>query len=190
MDVNDFGKKRKKTIFFSSAFIVALVLIVGLSYSFFVKSKKQEQGNVIATSCFDIDLVGQNPINLASAYPISEEDGMNTIPYTFTITNICDNKINYDINLESLVTTTFNSDSIMTAIDTNIKLYSSYEKGTNYFENSKDARHLTSGFLNKGDSKTFNLRLWIDKNASSTEQNKIFESKIIVYANLDYQSSM
>lgn len=176
----------KKIISTSLAIVLAIILIGGISFAFFIKSGKQEQRNVITTSsCFNIKLEGENPINLATAYPISEEAGMNTAPYTFTITNTCNSKTHYDISLEALSTTTFNSDSIMTALDTTAKSYSDYEVGKNYFENSKDSRILTSGVLNKGDSKTYNLRLWISENAPITEQNKIFESKIVVYANLD-----
>lgn len=176
-------ENKKSVISLSLAIVLAIVLIGGISSAFFIKTKKQDEKNVIATSaCFDVKLEdNKNPINLASAYPISDVDGQATAPYTFTITNICNNKINYEVNLESLANTTFDNSSIKVSFDNDTKLYSEYDEANKYFEDSKDSRHLASGVLNqKGDSKEYELRLWIDKDAPITEQSKIFESKIII----------
>lgn len=183
-------EKKKNIISLSLVIVLAIVLIGGISSAFFIKTKKQDEMNVIATSaCFDVKLEdNKSPINLASAYPISDTDGEATTPYTFKITNICNNKVNYDINLESLENTTFNNSSIKVSFDNNVKLYSLYDQVNTYFESSIDSRHLTSGVLNKkGDSVEYNLRLWIDKDAPVTEQNKIFESKIIINVSLNNQ---
>ena len=42
--------------------IVALLLIVGVSYAFWQKTKIQEDTNIVASGCFKVELEGNNPI--------------------------------------------------------------------------------------------------------------------------------
>ena len=70
------GKEKKKAIIISSMSIVALLLIVGISYAFWQTTKIQEDTNIIASGCFGVELEGNNPISLSNAYPVTEEIGM------------------------------------------------------------------------------------------------------------------
>ena len=62
-------------------------------------SLSQTGTNAFITDCFKITYVDSNDINLESAIPMSENDALNLTPYTFTISNICNHVINYNINL-------------------------------------------------------------------------------------------
>lgn len=177
-------QKKKKILILSIFCTVAIMLIAGVSYAFWQKTKTQENPNVIATKCFDITLSGKNAIDLPESYPLSDEEGMQTLPFTFTIENICDYKTSYTVNLESLAASTLSSSSIKVALEDNYKLYSLYTTTDKHFPDSVESRILTSGVLSKGESKTYNLRIWIDKNAPSTEQSKRFESKIVINSEL------
>lgn len=173
-------KKKKKLLLLSIVCTIAIALGIGISYAFWQETKVQEETNVIASDCFDIELSGNKAINLAKAYPLVDESGMQTLPFTFTITNLCDYKTVYTINLESLATTTLQSSSLKVALDDSYKLYSNYKTTNKHFSDSKESRILGSGVLLKKESKTYNLRLWIDSNVPNTEQNKVFESKIVI----------
>ena len=173
-------KKKKKIILISSITIATLILIVGISYAFWQTTKLQNDTNIIASGCFGVELEGNEAINISSAYPLNIEEGMKGTPYTFTITNTCSGSANYIVNLESLSTTTFESSSIRVALDDTNKLYSEYEESNKYYSDSKEARTLISGELESSESITYNLRMWIDENASNSEQNKVFASKIVV----------
>lgn len=177
-------QRKKKMLILSIFCTIAIMLVVGVSYAFWQKTKTQENPNVIATKCFDISLSGKNAIDLPESYPLSDEDGMQTLPFTFTIENICDYKTSYTVNLESLAASTLSNTSIKVALEENFKLYSLYTTTDKHFPDSVESRILTSGVLSKGESKTYNLRLWIDKDAPSTEQNKRFESKIVINSEL------
>ena len=176
---------KKRTILICSITVVAVILIVGISYAFWQLTKLQEDTNIISSGCFGVSLEGNEAINLTSAYPLKTEEGMKSTPYTFTITNTCSGSANYIVNLESLANTTFASSSIRVALDNTDKLYSEYEESNKYFEDSIEARTLISGTLEDNGSVTYNLRMWIDENAPSTEQNKIFASKIVVTSGAD-----
>lgn len=174
------GKEKKKVIIISSMSIVALLLIVGISYAFWQTTKIQEDTNIVASGCFGVELEGNNPISLSNSYPIPSEAGMETTPYTFTITNTCEGEATYNVNLEALANTTFQNDSIRVALDDSNKLYSEYSVTEKYYETSKEARTLISGTLESKGSVTYNLRIWIDEEAPNTEQNKVFASKIVI----------
>lgn len=181
MSEETYNKKKKRALL-SLFCALGILLLGGISYAFWQKTSTQEEENVIATDCFNVELQGKNAaINLAESYPLSNEDGMQNLPFTFTIENTCDYKVAYTINLESLENTTFQSNSIKVALDDSYKLYSLYTEADKYFNTSKDARVLQTGVLDKKEtSKEYNLRLWIDENAPTTEQDKVFASKIIV----------
>lgn len=180
---------KRKVIIASSISIVALLLIVGISYAFWQTTKIQEDTNIIASGCFEVSLEGKNPINLSSAYPMLIEEGMGSQPYTFTITNTCNSDANYVVNLEALEETTFNSSSIRVALDENNKLFNEYEEAEKYYETSKEARTLISGTLTSNENVTYNLRMWIDEETPVTEQSKVFKSKIIVTTGQNGQST-
>ena len=177
---------KKKAMLICSITVLAVILIVGISYAFWQVTKVQEETNVIASGCLNITLEGNKAINLNSVYPITKEEGMKTTPYSFTLTNTCNNEVNYIVNLESLQETTFQNTSIRVEIDNEAtsknKLYSNYTEANKYFDTSKEARTLVSGTLGNNGTIAYNLRMWIDEDTPNTEQNKIFKSKIVATA--------
>ncbi|MGM9834388.1 MAG: hypothetical protein ACI31M_01230 [Bacilli bacterium] len=165
--------------------IVSALLIVGMvavSYAYWSISRVQETTNVLASGCIDISLTAEeNVITIQNAIPITDEEGMSLVPYTFTVTNTCKSSIQYDVVLESLAGTTLQNTSVQVALGSSNKLYSEYEEVETTLTDSKEARRLTTGVLTaENNSKTYELRLWIDEDAPLSEQNKSFEAKIVI----------
>ncbi|MGM9834956.1 MAG: LamG domain-containing protein [Bacilli bacterium] len=180
--------KKKSIILISLSVLLMICITVGMSYSYFQKTKKQTITNVAATSCLDINLTGNNEIDLQNEFPISDEEGMELVPYTFTITNTCTSPIQYDVVLESLAGTTLQNTSVQVALGNSNKMYSNYETVETTLTDSKEARRLTTGVLTaENNSKTYELRLWIDKDAPLSEQNKSFATKIMINGTLAQQ---
>ena len=176
-------KKNKKIVIGLVIMItLSIMVVIGVSYAYWQVTKTQETNNVVATGCFNVTLTEKNPINLASAYPISSTKGMQTTPYEFTIKNTCQYNTAYTVNLESLANTTFANTSIRVALNTTHKLYSQYDVATKYYSTSKESRKLVSGTLQANGTVTYSLRLWVDEAVTTSETNKKFESKIIVTA--------
>ena len=136
--------------------------------------------------CFGVDFVGNNPINLENSFPITSEEGMKLQPYTFTITNTCNGKAAYDVNLEALSATTIQNRNVRVALEDINKLYSEYQEAEKYYEDSVESRKLISGRLEANESVTYNLRIWIDESVTLEEQDKVFKSKIVVNASEDF----
>ena len=91
---------KNRTIIAIIATMSLFLLIVGISYAYWQKTKVQSDKNIISTGCFGVNLEGNEAINLSSAYPMKTEEGMKLQPYTFTITNTCSGRANYIVNLE------------------------------------------------------------------------------------------
>ncbi|MGM9834312.1 MAG: hypothetical protein ACI31M_00845 [Bacilli bacterium] len=174
--------KRKSIFLIFIATLLIICISLGVSYSYFKKTNKQSLINTAATKCLELSLTGKNEIDLQRTIPISDEEGMGLEPYIFTVTNTCSSSIEYDVILESLVDTSFQNTSIQVALNNDYNLYSEYNDATKTFTDSISAKRLKRDVLDsENNSKTYELRLWIDKDAPLTEQNKTFLAKIIIY---------
>ena len=164
-----------------------LIGVVGVSYAFWRASFSSKNDNSLTATCFNVSFTDQNNISIEKAYPLLDKDGKKLTPYEFTITNNCDTYVKYDINLEVLNTSTLtNMDYIKLMLDDGTPaLVSSYNVTTKTLSNASSAYKISTGYLNAKESKTYNLRLWLDENMTGeTEgvQNNTFTSKITVNA--------
>ena len=176
-------KNNKKAII-----ILILLLItvsVGISYAYWRLTLQQTGENKIASSCLSIELVEESEfIRMEKAYPILDEEGMQTTPYTFTIRNTCDTFIDYEVSLGMLDTTTLKSEYVAAVLDYNeIKTLNTYEETT--IDGYKEGRILQKGSLSQGDEVSYNLRLWMDEDVTienTGSMNQTFEAKVVVTA--------
>ncbi len=176
--------KNKKTMIAIISVIAVILVLIGVTYAYWLVTKEQVGENVISSACLDISINGSNDINLPNSFPMSDEDGMTTTPYTFTVTNNCNTSIDYQINLETLSAEddTIIPSAIKVALNDEISLLSNKAETSVTIENANTARILGFSRLaasgNEGSTDTYELRLWIDADASISEQNKTFTSKI------------
>ena len=183
---------KRKTIILSSLGVLLLIsLVIGISYAYWLFRTNQTSVNTIGTSCLNVTLTDvTSAIKLEDAYPISDEDGMSTTPYTFTITNTCDSFISYEVLLGVTEDTTMNSAYLDAVLDYNqIQTLDTYPDFDSTLEGYKEVKVLQKGSLSGGDEVTYNLRLWMDKDVTSLDSmNKVFEGKIIISAVLSTYS--
>ncbi len=96
-------KKLKKKYFYLifSILIVFLFLgIVGVSYSFLTTTSKGKQ-YVMYTGNLEVDYQKKtDAINLENTYPMTNEQGLTTVPYEFKVTNTGNVTAKYQIRLE------------------------------------------------------------------------------------------
>ena len=161
---------------------VLLLSVIGISFAYWQLSVKQTKENQASTKCLNIELEeANNGILLSEAYPITDEEGMDSIPYTFTIKNTCDSFVSYEVSLGILDTSTLDSRYVAAVLDYNaIQTLNQYEE-TN-LEGYKEGRLLQKGNLSGNEEITYNLRIWMDYDTPAIEEtmNKAFKSKIVV----------
>ena len=176
-------KENKKAIIILILLLISLS--VGISYAYWRLILQQTGENKIASSCLSIELIDESEsIRMENAYPILDEEGMQTTPYTFTIRNTCDTFIDYEVSLGMLDTTTLKSEYVAAVLDYNeIKTLDTYEETT--IDGYKEGRILQKGSLSQGDEVSYNLRLWMDEDVTINDtdsMNQSFEAKIVVTA--------
>ena len=159
----------KRKIYIS--LLVSVICIISVSYAFFVLYLRQTDNNsVTALSCFTSTLTEENSaINLTNEFPIKDEDGMKKTPFTFKITNNCNNYVKAYITIDSLKEGTANY-ILSKYMKANVSTKGSTD-GTSLIigtQNTKVLDNKHNGYIVKEvglkskESKEFDLRLWID----------------------------
>ena len=159
----------KRKIYIS--LLVTVICIISVSYAFFVLYLRQTDNNTVtALSCFTSTLTEENSaINLSNEFPIKDEDGMKKTPFTFKITNNCNNYVKAYITIDPLKEGTANyilskymKANVSTKGSTNGTSLIIGTQNTKVLDNKHNGYIVKEVGLNSKESKEFDLRLWID----------------------------
>ena len=170
------------------------IIVLGVSFALWNINIAQEGINKLETDCFKIEFTDKNAISLSNAYPIEDELGMMQTPYTFTMTNVCNGSAKYQINLETMnpngtkmpdkylkvnlsegnisKKTTKLDKSINSSLDTEPTI-----------DGAIEAYKLVSGIMESGETKEFNLRIWMDSEVLASDENSMnanYQGKISI----------
>ncbi len=181
--------KDKKTLYITLIIIVLLVITIGVSYALWFITKEQTEENILSTSCLNVTMNNQtDDISLSNTFPITDEEGLNKKPFSFTIQNNCEEYADYTINLESLSETTLSSKYVKIALSekgtkgvaTKLEAYETYDDYK--IEGSIEGRQIKRGKLKPSESKEYELRIWIDEDVTKEDgvEGSIYKSKIVV----------
>ena len=198
--MNKLSKKTKIIILSVLALLIVVVLSVSISTAF-MKPIKQG-GNITEvslSSCAKIKLEGTRSIKLTNSYPMSRNKGLQTTPYTFTVTSFCDSYVGFNLYLATLNTNTLVASNIHYIITERGSkealvegtLTSSLDDASNFTDAEKTELNtgLSGTYGNifklynnkvpyKG-STTYDLYLFVDENATEY-QNTTFAAGVAV----------
>ena len=159
----------KRKIYIS--LLVSVICIISVSYAFFVLYLRQTDNNAVtALSCFTSTLTEENSaINLSNEFPIKDEDGIKKTPFTFKITNNCNNYVKAYITIDPLKEGTANyilskymKANVSTKGTTDGTSLIIGTQNTKVLDNKHNGYIVKEVWLNSKESKEFDLRLWID----------------------------
>ena len=166
--------KKLKIALVSVGVLLTISICIGISYAYWLTAKTQTNANVARANCFDtVFIENSSAINLEKQFPITDEQGETLKPYSFTIKNTCAYSANYQINLETLAST-LKLKNLRVKIGTKASnLLSNYPdaSASKVISTATDARRLTVGTLDTGDSMTYELRVWLDKDTTLDDIN-------------------
>ena len=185
------SKDKNKLKIFSSLLIIVL-LIMGVSFAIFQNFARQSRTNNLgATNCFSVTFEGvNNAINLANDYPIPDSEGLERDPYTFKVTNNCNQYLSLSIGVETLSTSEIPSNLIKGVIVKNGETPANSIILSNgkvmEAQNSGSAYSLLEDTLKANESKTYDLRLWFDESMTKEQgASKKYQGKVIVGASAE-----
>ena len=170
-------KEKNKIIAIVILILITLIALTASSYALLTKSYKSKTLSV-SVGTLKVDFTEGNAINLDNTKPMSDSDGMNTTPYTFTITNSGDINAYYTVSNEEELANTLDTSYLRMKLtgsdgyDSGIKTVK--ELGTETY------KLVDETLLATGKSVTYELRMWISQDAGNDIQDKIYKSKIVV----------
>ena len=179
-------RKAYKIILMVISILLIGSIIIGTSYSMWVKTAVQKEQNIVNSSCFDIEFTESSNINLTNAMPISDEAGLKKKPYTFTLKNTCNMNSKVSIALDVLSTSTMSSSAIKTSLTKGNKsgtptLLTSLDKKAEVdISGAKEAYILGTDIIGANKSKSYSLYLWMDEAVTIAEASKSFSSKVVI----------
>ena len=166
--------KKLKITLASVGILLTLCICIGISYAYWLTTKTQTDTNVARANCFDTQFIeNRSAINLEKQFPITDEQGEALKPYSFTIKNTCTYSANYQINLETIAST-LKLKNLRVKIGTkDSDILSNYPdaSASKVISDATDARRLAVGTLDTGDSMTYELRVWLDKDTTLDDIN-------------------
>ena len=179
-------RKAYKIILMVISILLIGSIIIGTSYSMWVKTAVQKEENIVNSSCFSIEFTESSNINLTNAMPISDEAGLKKKPYTFTLKNTCNMNSKVTIALDVLSTSTMSSNAIKTSLTKGNKsgtpkLLTSLDKKAEVdISGAKEAYILGTDIIVANESKSYSLYLWMDEAVTVAEASKSFNSKVVI----------
>ena len=167
----------KKIIVLIVLILISIIALIGSSYALLTKSFKSEKLSM-QVGTLKVDFTEGNAITMDNAMPMTDENGMNTTPYTFTITNSGTIDSYYTISNEEDTNNTLDTTYLKYKLVSN----DGYDSGIKRLKDigTGTYRIVDERALLKSKSVTYKLYLWIASDAGNDIQNKIYKSKIIV----------
>ncbi len=192
------GISKKRLIILLAILVMILLLVIFLVSRAFIAPEidKPAITNVNISSCAYFNLENEeNPISLAESFPMSDNQGLRTTPYTFTLTNTCEAEASFNlylvVNSDSQITTdkikvdlstfTSNVNSPINGLGTatlDAATESEYELKTG--NTVKEVYLLQSATLLKDLPVEFDFRMWISEIAGNEVANQTFNASILV----------
>ena len=175
-----------------SIFMFLIISLVGVSFSYWRFGSIQNDKNIASSKCFKVNITNESDaITLSNLHPITDEEGLKSSSYSFTIENTCDTYAMYQVNLEDIlddtITKRLNNKYIKISLnDGTPKALNTYQSVTPTINNADASFKLTSGSLSpKGsnnDSVNYNLKLWMNYDTPALDEvmSATFKSKISV----------
>ena len=110
----------KKKVLIILGSLIIIMCIIGISYAYWRLTLHQLGRNEVTSGCLELILSKEgDAINFEKAYPITDEEGKETPPYSFTVENTCDLFASYIITLEVTKESTLDSSYIASMLNTN-----------------------------------------------------------------------
>ena len=185
--VREMDKETKRKVKITLIGIIGIIiLLIGVSFAAFSSDLAGVQIQSMQTGCLKVDMTDNGSVNMTNEAPTSDEDGLTKTPYTYTLTNTCTTDAFYTTtinvmnssNLDNIskIKVSLEGDSYLApTIESNLEEMASVDTSeTNISKTYK----LDEGYLKVGETKTFNLRTWIDYDVTSITGG--LENKVIV----------
>lgn len=174
--------------------ILFILLLLGISYAIFSYLGLGEKENIVKSGTLIIQLDDSmgKAIQVNNAFPVADEIGKSSDPYKFSITNSGTVDANYELRLisdldaikdcgcdkKNTIAKSIKYEYKKTSSQSSTKSAMDFLSNTSAWEQTA----LEKGTIKAGEVLQYELRLWIDEGATSSEANKHLHAKVEVEA--------
>lgn len=163
--------------------ILGTILLLGVSYAWFTLTLSGTKNNTIYTGNLALILSDEmsDGLLMEDAIPVPDAVGERSTAYTFTVENVGNLNSNYTVYLDNL-----SLESGESLLQDKFIKYQLTKNGQVISQDllsstgSHPNRILDGGFLTPGSKNTYELKLWLDYDATGEAMNKVFRGQIRV----------
>lgn len=180
--------KNKRKVYIT--LLVTVLCLIMVSYAYFTLYLRQSENNTVTSlTCFSTSLTEENSaINITDEYPITDEKGLEKIPFSFKITNNCSTYVKVWVTVESTKEGTSGyilSKYMKANVSFRNTVYSDSliigNQQTTKLDNGNNGYILLSTGLTANQSKELDLRLWIDYDTTASQAAGLsYQGKIVI----------
>ena len=175
---------KKKVIIVGSILLVAVIIALSTSYAMFRFNVTKNTNFKLALGTLELtikDTTTEDKFILKNTVPTKDDVALGEDGYKFTLTNTGTIDSYYSIYLDDILLSDAGERLDNSYIRFNLLNESNNQSNTSSLSSySNDNRLITNGFLKKGESVTYILRMWVKYEAGNEAQNKYFATQIRV----------
>ena len=175
---------KKKVIIVGSILLVAVIVALSTSYAMFRFNVTKNTNFKLALGTLELtikDTTTEDKFILNNTVPTKDDVALGEDGYNFTLTNTGTIDSYYSIYLDDILLSDAGERLDNSYIRFNLLNESNNQSNTSSLSSySNDNRLITNGFLKKGESVTYILRMWVKYEAGNEAQNKYFATQIRV----------
>ena len=172
------NEKKKYIIISVVIILISVIALIGSSYALLTITLEGDKDITLTAGILSVDFTEGNTINLDNASPMSDNQGLKTTPYTFTITNTGNIDAYYHVSLDEDSNNTLDNSYIKMRLLNNLGYDSGVVKVNDYGKGEFDIKG--EELLEPSDTVTYTLWIWLDEDAGNEVQGTTYQSKIVV----------
>ena len=170
--------KRKYIVISVVIILISIIAIIGTSYALLTMTIEGDKEITLTAGILKVDFTDGNYINLDNIAPMSDKEGLQTTPYTFTVTNTGNINAYYHVSLEEDSNNTLSNSYLKMKITGNNGYDSGVIRVSDYGVGSFEI--IGEDVLEPSEEVTYTLYMWLDESAGNEAQGTIYQSKIVV----------
>jgi hypothetical protein len=160
-------KKSYKVILIILGVLLVTVLSIGTGYGVWLSTRDTSSQTTSVINCFKIYQTDSNIVELKNITPVVNEEGVETSPYTLTITNICKEDKELQLRLNTLKDTTVDTRALTVKVSGNIEkditLYKNLDGAKTTNPNVEASKILGTIVIKPNETIRTNVKIWFDE---------------------------
>lgn len=185
----------KKKYIFSLVVISIMflfVLTIGTGYGLWVATKESTEKSATTLNCFKVYFSNGDTIEMKNIDSVVNEEGIESSPYTLTITNICSETKELQVRLNVLNDSTIDTNALTIQaagnIEKEITLYKNLSNTKSTLEDVNQSKLIGLASIQPNETVRTNIKMWFDeKKAPNIDKNAIFKARFEL---IDTESSI